>query len=352
MLNLPTLTDLPALPSETPNAPMLTTMLSATDQLPGQKFDSILARTLAESLMQGDDPEAADPISVMEAPIAAETADTASIAHEPPTGSMFAALPALLVNTIIKTEQAGSDKTGTAATPSLTDSLSSLAALSQKLAQPVSAHVGQATGQAYGASYAAYSSYPDQSVTTAISADSGKSLPPPTSPTAVMSGPVPSLPSAAPPTAPAAASVPLAAAFDSPAWPDEFGQKITWIATQRLQSAELKLHPAHLGPIEIMLQLSGEQGAQQVSAQFASHHAAVREAIEANLPRLREMMAESGITLTDTSVSAQTSQQHAENGHHQTPSRQTAHNFSDDSGIQPATRQLSVRHEGLINTFA
>ena len=150
---------------------------------------------------------------------------------------------------------------------------------------------------------------------------------------------------------PDSASVPLTTTLGSPAWPDEFGQKITWIATQRLQSAELRLHPAHLGPIEIMLQLSGEQGAQKLSAQFSSHHSVVREAIEANLPRLREIMAESGIELMDTSVSADTSRQHAESGQRETPSRQAVGNGSNGSLNQHET-QLIVRHEGVINTFA
>ncbi|HRQ05736.1 MAG TPA: flagellar hook-length control protein FliK [Nitrosomonas halophila] len=363
MLNLPTLPNLPALPGESPNAPTFTP-LAAADPLPGQQFNSVLTRTLARSLLEGEDPESADPIAMMVAPVAAETADMASIAQEVLAEPAFAALPALLIRTIIGTGQAGPDKTDASVTPSLTNNLSPLTAPPPKLARSPLAHADQtanpsytgtmpASGQAESASFTAYSSHPDQSTTAAIFADSGKILPPPTPPAAGMSGPVTPLPlGTSSATPPAAASVPVTTAFDSPAWPDEFGQKITWIATQRLQSAELKLHPAHLGPIEIMLQLSGEQGAQQVSAQFASHHAAVREAIEANLPRLREMMAESGITLTEVSVSAQTSQQHANNGHHQTPSHQTTPNFSDDSSSQPTTRQLSVRHEGIINTFA
>src|SRR5690606_17986949 len=86
----------------------------------------------------------------------------------------------------------------------------------------------------------------------------------------------------------------IATEFGQPNWHEEFGQKITWLTTQRIQTAELKLHPAHLGPIEISLQLSNDQ---QLTAQFVSHHAAIRDVIEANLPRLREIMAENGITL-------------------------------------------------------
>jgi flagellar hook-length control protein FliK len=45
------------------------------------------------------------------------------------------------------------------------------------------------------------------------------------------------------------------------------------------------------------------------SATFVSQHADVRQALEAALPRLREMMAENGISLGSATVSADTSQQ-------------------------------------------
>lgn len=144
----------------------------------------------------------------------------------------------------------------------------------------------------------------------------------------------------------------IATEFGHPDWPEEFGQKITWLTTQRIQAAELKLHPVHLGPIEISLQLSGDQ---QLTAQFVSHHAAVRETIEANLPRLREIMAANGITLADTSVSADTPQQQAENGQ-----RNSSH-VPGNNHLSPASSNLThmrlstsstIRHSGIIDTFA
>lgn len=144
----------------------------------------------------------------------------------------------------------------------------------------------------------------------------------------------------------------VTAEFGHPDWPAEFGQKITWLATQRIQAAELKLHPAHLGPIEISLQLSDNQ---QLTAQFFSHHAAVRDVIEANLPRLREIMLENGITLTDASVSADTAQQQAESGRenssHTPGNRYFPHTSSDLDHVHTTT-SLLTRHTGIIDTFA
>ncbi|ABI59010.1 MULTISPECIES: flagellar hook-length control protein FliK [Nitrosomonas] len=141
----------------------------------------------------------------------------------------------------------------------------------------------------------------------------------------------------------------IAAEFGHPDWPEEFGRKITWLATQRMQAAELKLHPAHLGPIEISLQLSDDH---QLTAQFVSHHTAVREAIEANLPRLREIMAENGITLADTSVSADTPQQQAES-ERDNSSRSSGNNRFPNNSIGTHTPvSLITRHSGIIDTFA
>jgi len=70
----------------------------------------------------------------------------------------------------------------------------------------------------------------------------------------------------------------------------------------------MHLNPPELGPLQITLTITNDQA----SAQFVSQHAAVREAIDAAMPRLREMLAEGGITLGNTSVSAESSGQQAQ----------------------------------------
>jgi flagellar hook-length control protein FliK len=70
------------------------------------------------------------------------------------------------------------------------------------------------------------------------------------------------------------------------------------MAGRREQWAELSLNPANMGTVEVRLSLN-EDGA---GAHFFSPHAQVREALEAAMPRLREMLSQAGITLQDTSV--------------------------------------------------
>lgn len=108
----------------------------------------------------------------------------------------------------------------------------------------------------------------------------------------------------------AAASAPVPALeisvpLGSPGWSSALADKVTWMSSQGNQVAELHLNPPHLGPLEVQLTISNDQA----SAVFVSHHPAVRDAIEAAMPRLREMLADSGIMLGNTMVGAESFQQ-------------------------------------------
>ncbi|RMD79279.1 MAG: flagellar hook-length control protein FliK [Gammaproteobacteria bacterium] len=83
-----------------------------------------------------------------------------------------------------------------------------------------------------------------------------------------------------------------------PGWAGEVGQRVLWMVRQEVQAAEIRLNPPHLGPLEARVSLHHDQ----VSVAFASHHAQVREALDAALPRLRELLAEHGLQLADASV--------------------------------------------------
>ncbi len=99
---------------------------------------------------------------------------------------------------------------------------------------------------------------------------------------------------------PAAAGVQLSidAPVRSPMFPQELGERIVWLSTRQGQVADIALNPPHLGPLEVKLSLSGGEA----GAQFFSPHPQVRDAIEAALPKLREMMAEAGVTLGQAQV--------------------------------------------------
>ncbi len=81
-------------------------------------------------------------------------------------------------------------------------------------------------------------------------------------------------------------------------WDGELAQRIVWMAGRQAQWAEISLNPPNLGNLEVHLSLKGIEA----SAYFYSPHAAVREAIDDSLPRLREMLAGAGINLGQTHV--------------------------------------------------
>lgn len=90
-----------------------------------------------------------------------------------------------------------------------------------------------------------------------------------------------------------------------PNWPAALGERVTWLAKQDIQSAEIHLNPPQLGPVHISISLSGDQA----TASFTVANVEVRQAIESSLPQLRDMLASSGIQLGDANVGAQSQQQ-------------------------------------------
>ena len=87
--------------------------------------------------------------------------------------------------------------------------------------------------------------------------------------------------------------------FQQPGWDQAVGERVLWMVNQKLQGAEIKLNPPHLGPIEVRVQLHQDQA--QVN--FTAQHAVVREALEAALPRLRDMFQGQGMALVNVDVS-------------------------------------------------
>ncbi|QEP43205.1 hypothetical protein D5085_08805 [Ectothiorhodospiraceae bacterium BW-2] len=97
-------------------------------------------------------------------------------------------------------------------------------------------------------------------------------------------------------------------------WDRAMGERVTWMAKNNLQQAKLELNPKQLGPVEIKLSVNQDQ---QVSVSFVANNQSAREAIEQAMPRLREMLEQSGMSLGDTDVSTRQQQQQAEGNRQQ-----------------------------------
>lgn len=85
------------------------------------------------------------------------------------------------------------------------------------------------------------------------------------------------------------------------AWKEAVGQHVAWMVDSQVSRAELRLHPAHLGPIDVSVTVHNDE----VNVSFNATHPATREALESSLPRLRELLGDAGLSLGNASVSQQ-----------------------------------------------
>lgn len=81
-------------------------------------------------------------------------------------------------------------------------------------------------------------------------------------------------------------------------WASEMGDRLAWVARNGMSSATLQVNPPQLGPIEVRIQMSGDQAA----VSFAAVQPQTREAIQQALPALASSFAAQGLSLGQTSV--------------------------------------------------
>ncbi len=147
----------------------------------------------------------------------------------------------------------------------------------------------------------------------------------------------------------------IATLLGNSGWQEEFSQKISWMSTQQNHAATLHLNPPDLGPLDVVLNISDNQA----TALFTSPHSAVRDAIESALPKLREILADNGIMLGNTTVSDQPPRDRGTEGFmSQNPGMAAQRNGSGDlsksTALSPADPQITStrRRIGMVDIFA
>ena len=139
------------------------------------------------------------------------------------------------------------------------------------------------------------------------------------------------------------------APVSEPGFAQALSRQVVWMVDKDAQIAELRINPPELGPVEVRLTLTQDSAA----AEFVSPHAEVRAAIENAIVRLREAMAEAGIQLGETSVSAepfsrrndaQADSRQARDGYRDAP-------FAGDTAVRSNASAVTVRR-GLVDVFA
>lgn len=94
-----------------------------------------------------------------------------------------------------------------------------------------------------------------------------------------------------------------------PQWSQAVGEKVLWLAAQNVSAAEIRLDPPDLGQLHVKVSVNQDQA----TVTFTSPHPVVREALDQQLNRLREMFSEQGLNLVNVDVSDRSAAQQQQN---------------------------------------
>lgn len=107
----------------------------------------------------------------------------------------------------------------------------------------------------------------------------------------------------------AAPAVPLMnqpLAMHQSGWSEGVVERVMYLSSQNLKSADIQLEPAELGRLDIRINMAPDQ---QTQVTFMSGHAGVREALESQMSRLRDSFTQQGMGQVDVNVSDQSRNQ-------------------------------------------
>lgn len=86
--------------------------------------------------------------------------------------------------------------------------------------------------------------------------------------------------------------------MDQSGWGQALGERVMMMANQGVQHARVQVNPPELGPLDVRIR----SGDDKTSVVFQAQSAVTREALDAELPRLRAMLADNGVENAEVSV--------------------------------------------------
>jgi len=95
------------------------------------------------------------------------------------------------------------------------------------------------------------------------------------------------------------------------AWTEGLVNRVMYLSSQNLKSADIQLEPAELGRLDIRVNVAADQSTQVT---FISGHAGVRDALDSQVHRLRELFAQQGLSQPDVNVADQSRGQQQQQG--------------------------------------
>ena len=136
----------------------------------------------------------------------------------------------------------------------------------------------------------------------------------------------------------------IAQPVGDPAWAGVAASRMAQIVFAQHERAEIRVHPAELGPIQIRVDLDGDQA----SITIVSAIPQTRDALEQSLPQLRELLAQGGITLGQAFVHDGSAGDHPD-GRPSSPAARSIGDLGIVDDVPLAPRTVTPR---LVDVFA
>ncbi|AWY40680.1 flagellar hook-length control protein FliK [Pseudomonas putida] len=137
-------------------------------------------------------------------------------------------------------------------------------------------------------------------------------------------------------------------------WTEEVVNRVMYLSSANLKAADIQLQPAELGRLDIRVNMVPDQ---QTQVTFMSAHPGVREALDGQMHRLRDMFAQQGMGQVDVNVSDQSrgSQQGQEQAQQSQSGRTNASGGrldAMDDELTPAIAEVAAPVTSVIGTSA
>jgi flagellar hook-length control protein FliK len=124
-------------------------------------------------------------------------------------------------------------------------------------------------------------------------------------------------------------------------WSEAVVDRVMYLSSQNLKSADIQLAPAELGRLDIRVNMAADQ---QTQITFMSAHVGVREALEGQMSKLRDSFAQQGLGQVDVSVSDQSRGSQGQ-GQGQGQGQQDANQSSRGSSVASSGSDRSDSHD-------
>ncbi|MBP5944710.1 MULTISPECIES: flagellar hook-length control protein FliK [unclassified Pseudomonas] len=140
-------------------------------------------------------------------------------------------------------------------------------------------------------------------------------------------------------------------------WTEEVVNRVMYLSSVNLKAADIQLQPAELGRLDIRVNMVPDQ---QTQVTFMSAHPSVREALDGQMHRLREMFNQQGMGQVDVNVSDQNRGWQGQQGQEQAQQGQSGRtnagggrlDSADEDLAAAAVAEAAVQTTSVIGTSA